>query len=235
MALCWGRQQGSDDDITEDLMEPVPYPDGLKDEDIKIRASAIIALGKTGDRNAIKPLVEILENTSEVDWLRACAAIALGRVSGKEVIPSLVKALQDDSNVVFRAVVSALGDTRNALAIPPLKKILEDQSRQELLPLLLCAETVNRRGAQAQVRVQNIGGGGTCPGKLFHSDGHGKLLAPATTVLRGYTQAEQPHLRHLLKIVPGELLLPVQLVGHWRQLLIGEVPDRGLEHLVFFT
>ncbi len=38
------------------------------------------------------------------------------------------------------------------------------QRRQKLLLLLLGAETVNRCRTQAQVRVQNIGGGGTCFG-----------------------------------------------------------------------
>ena len=51
----------------EDFVKPVTYPDISKDEDIGIRASAVIALGKTGDRDAIRPLVEILENRSEVE------------------------------------------------------------------------------------------------------------------------------------------------------------------------
>src|SRR3972149_3926263 len=93
----------------------------LNDEDIRIRASAIIGLGRTGQRDAVKPLTPILENKSEIDWLRACAAIALGRISGDEVIPPLINAVGGESIEVSRAVVLALGDVKNEKAIPALK------------------------------------------------------------------------------------------------------------------
>jgi HEAT repeat protein len=121
----------------EDSMEPGDYTDSSRDEDVRIRASAIIVMGKTGDRDAIKPLIEILENKSEVDWLRGCAAIALGRLAGEEVIPPLINALQDDSIVVCRAVISALGDVRSRQAVLPLKGILENHSKEELHPLTI--------------------------------------------------------------------------------------------------
>ncbi len=115
-----------------EVMDPVTYLDKFKDNDIRIRASAIIASGKAGDRNAIRSLIEILENKSEVDWLRGCAAIALGRLSGEEVLLPLINALQDDSNVVARAAISALGDVKNEQAISPLQTILEDENKEAL-------------------------------------------------------------------------------------------------------
>ncbi len=114
---------------------PETQTDSLNDEDIKVRASAIIAMGKTGDKEAGEYLIQTLENKSEVEWLRGCAAIALGRLSGEEVISPLINALQDDSNTVLRAVISALGDAGCVLAIPHLKEILEDGSKEELHPL----------------------------------------------------------------------------------------------------
>jgi HEAT repeat protein len=115
----------------------ITYSDISENEDIRIRASTIIALGKTRDRDAIKLLVEILGNKSEVEWLRGCAAIALGRISGDEVVPPLINALQDENQVLGRAVILALGDIKSEQAIPPLKKILENQSKKELHALTI--------------------------------------------------------------------------------------------------
>jgi HEAT repeat protein len=118
--------------ITEDAVASETHTDRSIDEDIKIRASAIIAMGKAGDRDAVTYLVQTLENTSEVDWLRACAAIALGRLSGEEVVQPLIDALRDDNNTVLRAVISALGDARCRQAVPYLKETLKDSTKQEL-------------------------------------------------------------------------------------------------------
>ena len=118
-------------------MAPETHTDSLKDEDIKVRASAIIAMGKTGDRDAIEYLIQTLENKDEVEWLRGCAAIALGRLSGEEVISSLLNTLQDDKTNVLRAVISALGDAGCVSAIPHLRDILEDASKEEIHPLTI--------------------------------------------------------------------------------------------------
>jgi HEAT repeat protein len=108
------------------------YLDDLNSQDPRIRASSIIALGKTGDRNAARYLVGILENTSEVEWLRGCAAIALSRIPGGEGIQPLIDALRDNSLFVSRAAILALGDLKCKAAIPCLEGILQDQSKQEL-------------------------------------------------------------------------------------------------------
>jgi HEAT repeat protein len=113
-------------------MEPESYLNGLNDEDLRIRASAIIALGLTGDRNAIKQLTEILENKNEVDWLRGCAAIALGRLSGEEVLSPLIRALQDESLMVCRAVISAMGELKSPKVLPYLEEVLHNQGKKEL-------------------------------------------------------------------------------------------------------
>jgi HEAT repeat protein len=85
------------------------YLDDLNSQDLRIRASSIIALGKTGDQNAARHLIGILENKNEVDWLRGCAAIALSRIPGEEVIQPLINALRGDSLLVSRAAILALG------------------------------------------------------------------------------------------------------------------------------
>jgi HEAT repeat protein len=113
-------------------MEPVSNLEGLNDEDLRIRASAIIALGKAGDKNAINSLKGILENKSEVGWLRGCAAIALGRLDCEEVLPSLAAALHDEDILVCRAAISAMGDLKNHKCISDLEDILDDQNKKEL-------------------------------------------------------------------------------------------------------
>jgi HEAT repeat protein len=118
------------------------YLDDLNSKDPRIRASSIIALGKTGERTAVKHLIGVMEDKNEVEWLRGCAAIALGRISGEEVVPPLIKALADDSLLVSRSVISALGDLRCKQAIPYLEAILRDESKKELQ-----AVTVNVLGA----------------------------------------------------------------------------------------
>jgi len=108
------------------------YLDDLNSQDPRIRASSIIALGKTGDRNAAKHLVGILENKNEVEWLRGCAAIALSRIPTEEGVQPLIEALQDDSLFVSRAAVLALGDLKCRPAIPYLEEILQDPGKKEL-------------------------------------------------------------------------------------------------------
>jgi HEAT repeat protein len=125
--------------------------DVLNDEDIRIRASAIIGLGKSGQRDAVKPLTAILENKSEIDWLRACAAIALGRISGDEVLPPLINALREESIEVSRAAILALGDIKNEKAICALKDLFEDQEKKELHALTV--KTLGRIGGDSVVPI----------------------------------------------------------------------------------
>ena len=113
-------------------MEIRTYSNSLEDENSKIRASAIIEMGRTGNRDAIESIIEVLENAEEVDWVRACAAIALGKLSNGEVTPSLIDALQNDDIIVCRAAISALGDTGNRQAIPHLEEIFHNMDKEEL-------------------------------------------------------------------------------------------------------
>ncbi len=113
-------------------MKPENLLQNMNDDDIKSRASAIVTIGKTGNRDAIGTLIEILGNPNEVDWLRGCAAIALGRLSGDEVIPPLIDAMQDDNIEVSRAAISAFGYIKNRQAMPYLQEILEDERKAKL-------------------------------------------------------------------------------------------------------
>jgi HEAT repeat protein len=113
-------------------MDPNSDAENIQDEDLRNRASEIIALGKAGDKEAIPRLVGILENKTEVEWLRGCAAIALGRISGEEVVPPLLRALRDESPFVNRAAILASGDLKIKSAIPYLEAIFRDPNKKEL-------------------------------------------------------------------------------------------------------
>lgn len=120
-------------------MVPAIYPNNLDNQDTLTRASNIIAMGKTRDKRALAPLIKILEDESEVDWLRGCAAIALGRLSAEEAVPLLINAIDDASMTVARGSISALGDIRCKYAIPHLKRILEDETKKELHAITVTA------------------------------------------------------------------------------------------------
>jgi HEAT repeat protein len=137
-------------------MEPGNCSYDLKNEDPWVRASCIIALGKTGDRNAIKHLIGILENKNEVEWLRGCAAIALGRISDKEVMLPLINALQDGSLIVSRAAILGLGDLKDKQSIPHLEGILQDQIKKELHPLTVNVLSTVGGGEVASTLIQAL-------------------------------------------------------------------------------
>ena len=130
--IVWYQGVKEESFVTGKYMEMPAQLNSLEDENTRIRASAIIEMGRTGNRDGVQSIIGVLANREEVDWLRACAAIALGRLAGEEVMPPLVNALQDDSIIVSRAAVSALGDARNPQAIPHLKGILENRDKEEL-------------------------------------------------------------------------------------------------------
>jgi HEAT repeat protein len=132
------------------------YIDDLNNPDPGIRASSIIALGKTEDKNAAVHLTRILKNKNEIDWLRGCAAIALSRIPGEESIPPLIEALQDENLLVSRAAILALGDLKYQPAIPYLEEILQSQDKKELhAAAITILGTISGREA-AQVLLQAL-------------------------------------------------------------------------------
>lgn len=131
-------------------MEQDPNSDISMNEELQIRASSIIAMGRAGDRSVIQYLKEVIEDRNEVEWLRACAAIALGRISGEEAVSILFDALQSESGILSRAVIIALRDARIRQAIKPLQNILEDQNKKELHALVINAiGTIGGRSVSA--------------------------------------------------------------------------------------
>lgn len=73
----------------------------LEDASAKIKEQIVISLGRISDVSAIQPLVAIMQNIYEPDWLRAYAANALGAIGSPEAIPALI-AYMDDLTAPYR-------------------------------------------------------------------------------------------------------------------------------------
>jgi HEAT repeat protein len=67
----------------------------LKDSDPKVRRNAAEMLGRTMYKNAVKPLIEVLEKETDVE-VRRSMVLSLSLLGGEEVFPILLKILKDD-------------------------------------------------------------------------------------------------------------------------------------------
>ena len=108
------------------------------------------------------------------------------------------------------------------------------QRGQEPLLLLLVAEAGDGRSPQRQVGDEGHAGRRISPGRLLRHDGHLPVSAAAASVGRIDADAGKAQLGHSLPVVPGELLVLVQLAGPGFQLPVGEVPHQVLQHPFFF-
>ena len=86
----------------------------LQSEDIEIRRSAVVALGRIADRRATPALVDTLRDQS----LAIDAANALGQIGDPEALDGLLSLIGNDDAATRQAAVSAL----NSLAMPQLSK-----------------------------------------------------------------------------------------------------------------
>jgi HEAT repeat protein len=86
----------------------------LTAEDLEVRRSAAVALGRIGDSNATPALVNVLSDES----LAIDAAHALGQIGDPRAIDGLLNLLGSEDASIRQAAVSAL----NSLASPPNSK-----------------------------------------------------------------------------------------------------------------
>jgi len=69
----------------------------LKDSDPKVRRNAAEMLGRAMHKNAVKPLVEVLEKETDVE-VRRTIVLSLSLLGGDEVFPILLKTLKEDTD-----------------------------------------------------------------------------------------------------------------------------------------
>jgi HEAT repeat protein len=83
-------------------------------------------LGELGDRRAVQPLIESLQD--EAPNVRRSVALALGQLGDGRAVHPLIGCLQDPDAEVCRNAVEALGEIGDERAVEPLIKVLEDDA-----------------------------------------------------------------------------------------------------------
>ncbi len=74
----------------------------------RARATAILALGRFGDHNALAPLIVILENAKAPDRERALAAAALGILGGRRGRSPLARIAKDINDLALVDPIAAV-------------------------------------------------------------------------------------------------------------------------------
>lgn len=105
-----------------------------------LRGLALVELGDTNHRDAVRTLINVLRNSHELPQFRATAAMGLGKLGHRYeiAIDPLIKSLNSDSWQVRWHSAGALGEIGHLRAVPRLVKTLDDHEAD-----------VRIRGAQA--------------------------------------------------------------------------------------
>jgi hypothetical protein len=110
----------------EDPAKALPLLFGaLNDQDPRIRAAAVEALGEVGDPSAIEALGQALAKDTD-SGVREAAAEALGELGSPNAVQVLRSGLKDADGVVREAVVEALADIGGPEAERVLRQALAD-------------------------------------------------------------------------------------------------------------
>ena len=110
----------------------------LSDKDEFVRQQTAYALGITGSRTAVAPLIERL-NLDKLDSVRAAAAVALGQIRDEAAVVPLVETLstagtagkkrkKEKNEFILRAAARSLGQIGSRAGSPVLIETLADKS-----------------------------------------------------------------------------------------------------------
>ncbi len=123
----------------------------LNDEDSDVREAAVYRLGNFGDKRAVKPLTQILIDTTEQNDIRQMSAEALGKLEDAQAIEPLIEVLKQTDKVYLRDMD---GQTVSSEAARALGK-LGDGALSPLLSLL--KDTNSRRRYNAASALSHLG------------------------------------------------------------------------------
>jgi len=150
----------------------------LESPDIQARWYAAYALGQLGSdaREAVEPLMRILEDQREYEYVRGSAAWALGRIGlpeAKPAVPLLIETLSSRHVSVRRYACWALARLAPAAdeAVPRLRRLLADEDAQVRIraaaalwaiaeqpeAVALLRETIRRGGPDGCVAAELLG------------------------------------------------------------------------------
>lgn len=118
----------------------------LDDKDEFVRQETAYALGKTGSRTAVAPLVERLQRDKK-DGVRGAAAVALGQIGDETAVVPLAQVLapeivtggsgktggkrSKENALVLRAAAVSLGQIGSRAGVPALIAALEDEKTEQ--------------------------------------------------------------------------------------------------------
>jgi HEAT repeat protein len=97
------------------------------------RVQAVVALGKSGDPRAVRPLVDLLGDTDEE--IRLAATTALGNLKSGRPVDELIERLQDRSEQmpIREQAAVALTAIRSTGALRGLREFVADQDEDMVL------------------------------------------------------------------------------------------------------
>jgi len=98
----------------------------LKDEDEDVRSNAANALGKTGSKKAVQPLIDVLKDENED--VRKEAAEALGYIESEKAVQPLIDALRDEDEHVRSAATYSLMIIDHEIAEKSLIDIVSNEN-----------------------------------------------------------------------------------------------------------
>ncbi len=99
----------------------------LKSKDWWTRGRAVEQLGNSPSKQALKALIQVLND--EESSVRRSAAQALGKIGSSEAVEPLVASLHDQESSVRWAVAEALGKIGDSEAVKPLITALKDEDK----------------------------------------------------------------------------------------------------------
>ncbi|NYB52411.1 MAG: HEAT repeat domain-containing protein [Methanobacteriaceae archaeon] len=119
--------------IGEDAVKPLikALNDEKYHEEYLIKTGCIKVLGLIGDKRAVEPLIELLDDYDS--YVRSSSAKSLGLIGDKRAVEPLIELLENDINTFVRkASVSALGKLGASNAINPIIDTIDDDEDPNL-------------------------------------------------------------------------------------------------------
>lgn len=124
----------------------------LKNEKWQIRSRAARALGETGDKSAVQPLIVALQDPDPD--VRQSSVIALGDIGDRRAITALIKTLKDSDCLVRKQSVIVLGRMADKTTIPMLINVLQNDRSIDVCMAAACA--LGKIGKPALSEINNL-------------------------------------------------------------------------------
>lgn len=98
----------------------------LNYQDASVRSAAAAALGKLGDKKAVRQLIRLLSSSKEDLTVRSAAATALGELGDGQALEPLIMILKEEQSSLRQVAAIALGKLGHLKAVEPLIRAMRD-------------------------------------------------------------------------------------------------------------